>query len=351
MIQLGLTQLPRRRVEVRESYTNQIIGSLIHAAVGVGDGSALAVVETASRWWSSGLASASVRPDNSVLRSVSPTVLASIGRSLCRFGESLHIIDVSGGRLRLIACGSWGVSGSDDAASWTYRATLSGPSTSRTITLPAESVLHVRYAADPARPWAGRSPLRLAASTAKVAGLLETAAAAEFGFTQSQMLTPRRNQSDYGLADSLAPETIQKIVDAFAKHVSTGAFVIPEDVQVQRLGPSPPDSFGELRDKFEASLLSAHGIPPSLVAAQANSGAMRESFRQVLHSLLKPLGALVIQEIQEKLDPAAALSFDSLRAGDVTGMSRAFGSLVTGGLTPQSAAAVVGLDGVEVSAT
>ena len=30
---------------------------------------------------------------------------------------------------------------------------------------------------------------------------------------------------------------------------------------------------------------------------------MREGFRQVLHSLLKPLGALVVEELQAKLDP------------------------------------------------
>ena len=75
---------------------------------------------------------------------------------------------------------------------------------------------------------------------------------------------------------------------------------------------------------------------------------MRESFRQVLHSLLKPLGALVVEELQAKLDPDAAMSFDSLRAGDITGSARAFGSLVTAGVTPQSAATIVGLDDVEV---
>ena len=58
-----------------------------------------------------------------------------------------------------------------------------------------------------------------------------------------------------------------------------------------------------------------------------------KAFRQVLHSLLKPLGALVVEELQAKLDPAAALSFDTLRAGDIAGTSRAFGSLVAGGLT------------------
>ena len=165
------------------------------------------------------------------------------------------------------------------------------------------------------------------------------------------MLTPRRSAGDFGVADTLNPDTIAKIVTAFSEHTHTGAFVLPADVTPQRLGPEPPDSFALIRDRLEDSLLALHGIPPALVASTGQGGAMRESFRQVLHSLLKPLGALLGEELQAKLDPAAALSFDALRAGDIAGSARAFGSLVKGGLTPQSAADVVGLDDVEVSAS
>ena len=176
-------------------------------------------------------------------------------------------------------------------------------------------MLHVRYAPHPSQPWKGRSPVQLAIDTARAAGLLEAATAGELNFTQQQVLTPRRNQGDYGLADSLTPETIQKIVSAFSEHVHTGAFVIPADVTPQRLGPEPPDSFPLLRDRLENSLLSLHGLPPALLAARGTGQAMREGFRQVLHSLLKPLGAILAEELQAKLDPNAALSFDALRAG------------------------------------
>ena len=47
---------------------------------------------------------------------------------------------------------------------------------------------------------------------------------------------------------------------------------------------------------------------------------MREAFRQVLHmGLLKPLGALVVEELQAKLDPAAALDFSALAPGISSG--------------------------------
>ena len=272
-------------------------------------------------------------------------------RAVCAHRHRSIALHPGQGRVTLTPCASWTVLGDDDPASWRYQVILSGPSTSRMITLPAASVLSVKYSPHPSRPWAGRSPLMMAADTARAAGLLEKAVSEELNFTQQQVLTPRRSTGDYGMADTISPDNVQKIVAAVAKHVGTGAFVIPADVTAQRLGPEPPDSFPLLRDRLENSILSLHGIPPALVAARGTGTALRESFRQVLHSLLKPLGALVVEELQAKLDPAAALDFSTLRAGDIQGTSRAYASLVkAGGLTPQSAAAVVGLDGVEVSA-
>ena len=339
----------RRRPEVRESYTDQVVSRLLSAAAGVGDGSALAAIETAARWWGAGLASATVRPANMALSPITPCVLDSIGRALCRTGQSLHVIDVRSGRVTLTPCGSWSVRGDSDPSTWMYRATLSGPSTSRTITVPADSVLHVKYSPSPSSPWRGRSPMMMAVDTARAASRLEFATSEEMAFTQKQILSPRRNQGDYGMAD-LEPTQLTKIVEAFAAHTGSGAFVVPGDLEPRRLGPEPPDSFPLLRDRLEASLLSIHGVPPALVSARGTGTALRESFRQILHSLLKPLGALVVEELQAKLDPLAALDFSDLRAGDIMSTSRALGSLVAAGLTPQAAAAIVGLDDVEVSA-
>ena len=252
--------------------------------------------------------------------------------------------------MTLTPVASWSVHGDDLAENWLYRVTLNGPDSTRVVTLPAAAVVHCRYAPSPAAAWRGRSPVALARDTARAAGLLEKATSEELNFTQSQMLTPRRAAGDYGVAETLNPETIQKIVSAFSDHMNTGAFVIPADVQAQRLGPEPPDSFPLIRDRLENSLLAMHGVPPALITPTGNAGAMREGFRQLLHGLIKNLGALVVEELQAKLDPAAALSFSDLRAGDIVGSARALGSLVTGGLTPQSAAAIVGFDDVEVSA-
>ena len=172
---IGRASTPR--VEVRESYTDTTIARLLAAASGAGDGGALAAIETAARWWGFGLASATVTPSTLALTALTPSVLDTIGRALCRAGESLHVIDVRRGRVTLTPCGGWAVHGSDDPASWTYRCDLSGPDGTRTVTRPGASVLHVRYAPHPSRPWKGRSPVRLAVDTARVAGLLENATA------------------------------------------------------------------------------------------------------------------------------------------------------------------------------
>ena len=342
---------PWARLEVRSAnYTDQVIAQIMARATGASDGSALAAIETSAKWWGLGLASATVTPDNLATRAITPSVLDNIGRALCRAGESLHVIDVRAGRVTLTPCGAFSISGSDDPGSWEYTCTLSGPTSTRTVTRPAASVLHVRYSPDPARPWIGRSPMAMALATARVAGLLENATAGELNFVQQQVLTPRRGGGDY-MTDTLTPDMMDKIVSAVAEHVGTGAFVIPADVTPQRLGPEPPDSFAELRDRFEHSILSLHGIPPALVATRGNGTAAREAYRQVLHGLLRPLGTLLSEELQAKLDPDAELDFSALRAGDITGTARAFGSLVkSGGLTAQSAAHIVGFDDVEVSA-
>ena len=339
---------PWRRPEVRSAnYADQVLAQILASATGASDGSALAAIETAARWWGLGLSSATVTPSNLATRAITPSVLDSVGRSLCRFGEALFVIDVRDGRVALTPTASWTVQGDADPDSWLYLCTMNGPSTSRAITLPAASVVHVRYAPHPARPWRGRSPMMMAADTARAAGLLEHATSEEFSFVQQQILSPRRNPNEYG-TDSLTPDLITKIVDSFSAHTGSGALIIPGDLEPRRLGPNPPPTFPDLRDRLEHSILSMHGVPPALVAPGGTGTGSREAYRQVLHGLIKPLGQLVVEELQAKLDPAAALSFDALRAGDVQGTARAFNSLTKGGLTPQSAASIVGFDGVEV---
>ena len=144
------------------------------------------------------------------LRSRRPYVLDTVGRQLCRRGEALFVIDVRNGRVTLTPTSSFDVRGSDDPETWRYHVTLNGPTSTRTMTVDAASVLHIRYAPSPDRPWAGRSPVQLALDTFKAASLLEGAAQEEFSFTQKQLIAPRRGSGDFSPIDSLSPDIIQK---------------------------------------------------------------------------------------------------------------------------------------------
>ena len=114
------------------SYTDQVISQILASASGVSDGGALAAIETAARWWGSGLSSATVKPDDLSLRAITPTILDSIGRALCRSGDSLHMIAVRNGQVTLTPVSLWEVHGSEDPSTWTYRCTVSGPDVART---------------------------------------------------------------------------------------------------------------------------------------------------------------------------------------------------------------------------
>ena len=150
---------PWSRPEVRSAnFTDQVISQILSSASGASDGGALAAIETASRIWGSGLLSATVKPDNVALRSVSSVVLDAIGRALCRSGESLHIIDVRNGRVLLTPASAWEVHGDENPINWRYTVTLNGPDTTRMITLTADSVVHVRYAPPPNRPLVRKEP-------------------------------------------------------------------------------------------------------------------------------------------------------------------------------------------------
>ena len=87
-----------RRPEVRSAnFTDQVVAQILASATGASDSPAIGAVEVAARWWGSGLASANVTPSALALAAVTPSVLDTIGRALCRSGESLHVIDVQKG--------------------------------------------------------------------------------------------------------------------------------------------------------------------------------------------------------------------------------------------------------------
>ena len=73
------------------------------------------------------------------------------------------------------------------------------------------------------------------------------------------------------------------------------------------------------------------------------SSGVREAWRLALFGVLSPLGRLVESELQEKLEDTVTLSWQELRASDLSGRARAFQSMVGGGMDVSAAVSIADL--------
>ena len=88
--------------------------------------------------------------------------------------------------------------------------------------------------------------------------------------------------------------------------------------------PSPPHGHGA------QEVYAACGFNTALWGG-SQAASVREAWRLALFGVLSPLGRLVESELQEKLEDTVTLSWQELRASDLSGRARAFQSMVGGG--------------------
>ena len=113
----------------------------------------------------------------------------------------------------------------------------------------------------------------------------------------------------------------------------------------ERFGGEPPASMVELLSVASQEVYSACGLNSGLWGG-SQAAAVREAWRLCLFGVLSPLGRLVESELQEKLGEEVSLSWQELRASDLSGRARAFQSMVGGGMEVERAAGLAGLTGV-----
>ncbi len=339
MIELGIGQ-PAPRVE-RHSYTSMHVSAAEAYAEHGLYGAAVGACEVAAAMFARAFAGASVEPAGARTAALTPVLLSTIARRLITSGESVHAIDVAGGAVRLSEATSWNVTGDADPATWRYQISTTGPSTTTTRWVPADSVIHVRYAVSHLEPWRGLSPLTLAGTTGRLARELERALADEAGGPVGNLipLPVDAGGETSDPDDETDPFAGLKtrinrlrgragLVETTAAGYGEGRAAAPnEDWKPRRLGANPPVSLVDLRAAVEQSVLSACGVPPGL--ARAEGGESRESYRRWFAAGVLPLARMVESELRAKLDvPALRLDFASLAAADVHGRARAWRSLV-----------------------
>ena len=339
---------PFGKIEHRASATDAIVSALISQAGGSSvppSVEALGAVEAAAGLWSRAFASATVEPSTTATRALTPSVLAAIGRGLAVRGDVVFALDVNGAA-ELTQASSWKVSGGLRPETWRYVLDMPLPGGGAIKRpLPAESVLHIRYATRPRAPWVGVSPLGMASETQALAGWIEKRLAEETSTATSYVLPlPESRGGSDGLKDDIKKGAGRlHIADTTVTAWGDGTASAPrQDWGTKRLGADPPDSLGKLRDSVRNDVLGAYGIPNTVFGS---GGAAREAYRQFLASTITPVSKIVVEELSAKLaTPTLALDFSELRAADIAGRARAYGVLINAGMDQAEAAEATGLD-------
>lgn len=268
--------------------------------------------------------------------------LEFIGRSFIRRGESLLVPD----RTRFERAAAWTITGGAD---WAYEVSVARPDGTGESDLTADQVLHFRTAESRAAPWRGRGPLQVGRTGAALTASLESSLANEAGGPHGHLIPVPDNPDDEleglrseisGLAGrALLVETMRENWGGTDQRaVSSRSDWVPH-----RIGLHPPDSVVNLMVEHRRLVFVACGIPDALLHG-SDGTARREAFRQFVWGTLAPLGYVLEREVRGKLQSNITLKWDRLRAADIAGRARAYGSLVTAEMDKGRAAQLVGFE-------
>ena len=332
----------RHSAEFWAGYTEGVTTAMEQAATGENtDTRAVSAVEFGAGLWSRGFAVAQTE-----IPAVTPQVLATIGRQLALRGESVWMLDTSDG-LTLIPVSDHDVEGGPNPRSWQYRLTLGGPSGYETRNESAEGVLHFRINARPEEPWRGCSPLDGCGLSATLLANLEKRLGQEANARAATVLPFPEGMSDENY-DALKQDLKTAkgeihLVETQAGGGGLGRQAAPrDDWTPRRIGATLPQPNVVARDETSRGVVAALGIPPALWIV-GDGAALRESYRQFLHTTLTPTGLIVADEMTQKLETSVHLDFARLAAADIASRARAMASLVKSGMEVDEAMVLAGL--------
>ena len=331
-----------------DSYSDTLI-ALIQQQANNGptpNSAATGALEAASGLVSRAFMTAEVTGSAEAQRVLSPECLGMVGRALIRQGQIIFMIRTSRGSLELLPAQTHDVFGQPERDGWEYRLTIGGPSETATYeNVPSSSVIHAKYAIDASQPWRGLSPLSIAGLAGRLSAETMAALADESSMPRGAFLPLPIDGEDSTVS---AMQADIKRSKGSILTVEGGDFDNPgdkrmADYMVKRFGAMPPDALVKLAALATAEVLAACGVNPALVA-DTQGTAMREAYRQFLFGLVSPLGRLLSAELSEKLNEDITLDWTELRASDIAGRARAFGTFRQGGMDLASAAGQAELD-------
>ena len=293
--------------------------------------------------WARTLASATVTGEGAA--ALTHRVRHRIGRDLIREGESVHRIDASAGRARLVTPSKFQV-----RKGFRYELDLPLPEgATRRVTVDRRAVLHLVWSEDPLQPWRGLGPLQSASLLAKLAVRAETKLGEDLD-TPTAHLVPIPSDGGDSQLDSLRSDIgSAKGGAVLAEATSTGwdedrqQSGTKRDWKAERLGPMIPDTMRTTWKDVLAVVSQACGIPASLTAASDSDGTqLREDYRRFVMQSVQPVADMIGAEVSEALEASVALGFEALHAHDVQGRAGALAKLVGAGVPLAEARQLVG---------
>ena len=325
-------------VEHRSSLTDQVVTAILQSASGGGARPALATaaVETCATLYASALSACELTGPPSVTRAFHADWRASVASALIRRGQCVFVIGASPlDGLTLSPASSFDIYGGADPP-WLYRVERAGPSSTRWDTYSGDSILHLHWLTDHARPWAGVSPLQRASDSGNLAAWVEKRLAEEASGPVGSFLPIARYEPapDANLANADADDPLLAIrrdigaargqtllVETAMASADSPASAPRKDFQVSRFGANPPRDLIELRRDVMLDVAKACGIPAALISPTASGQASREAWRQFIASSVDGLARRLEAQIVEQL--GVKVTFDSSPLGGRDLLARA----------------------------
>ena len=325
------------------SYTDQIIEALQRRAGGAAqtvEPERLAVVEAAAGLFGRLLSAAAVTPSTTRTAGVTPSFLYDAGFACAMLGEAVFRINLSADLVMSFErATSYNILGADR-----YELTIPRPNSTLTVTVPAAGVVHLKWRADLAQPWRGRSPV--STTTATLAARLETALSAESDGPVGHLIAV---PSVAAAPDLSALKGGTALIEGVAGDWRTG---LPQgqrpqrrgDFAAQRFGADPPDALRALRWDASQHVLASFGIAPELLVERSGGADRRAAHSEFVRGPLAALAGSFQAELRAKLDTDLAIDLEGLIPRERRGDARIVKDLVDSGVAVERALVIAGFE-------
>lgn len=329
------------RTETRSSaanVSNVYIEAKRRAAHSEGSATLSATVGAAAGLWSRSFAMLVPEPSDVL----TPDILGSIGLDLFFRGQSVWHISLEGSAIQLRRAAFWDMVERD-------RWNLTIPQPTRTENLKAlgDEVLSLTIGASPETPWQGRGPLSFMGLSPSLLADIESTVSGNLGFVGKAILPFPSTMAEEQVTHTLTGLRTVSLA-AIPSKESYGHHTGDSRTEWRKIDLTPDmakagldATAGALHDR----VLAACGIPPGMLTASGNAGAIREQMRAFALTTLDPLARMITPELSRKIG-VQRLGLQDLMSADVAGRARAVSSLVASGVPLPVALSLCGWDSV-----